>query len=64
MMRTTPFGSFRMTGRIGVQFNEKEGRSGLDHLSTFEYAALISVRDAAISRLNTDEKSVRGVTTS
>jgi hypothetical protein len=50
-MRTTPLGSFLVTGRMGDQITEKDGRSGFDHFLTFEYASLISERAAPVSRL-------------
>jgi hypothetical protein len=58
-MRTTPLGSFLVTGRMGVQMSEKDGRSVFDHFLTFEYASSTSERAAPISRLVVCSQLVR-----
>ena len=50
-MRTTPFGTLWMTGRIAAQVNEKLGFSGFAHFSTFSYAVFTSLMQMLISKL-------------
>jgi hypothetical protein len=51
MMRTTPFGSLYMTGRMNIQFIASGGFSGLAQESTFLYASMSSAMELLISRL-------------
>jgi hypothetical protein len=51
-MRTTPFGSLYVVGRMNVKFKLKGAFSGLAHSSTFLCASISSEMEAPISRLH------------